>query len=544
MDKLPICFSVIVYLLVHISCQQNSTEEDSFNDKIALLESNPQLYISKLDSIQIADPKNEKEATHFLLASLAKNYTNNYYPPKELLQKSIHIFAKNRQTQKELESLLFLARTYRQEDNLDLEIQTIKEAINIANEIEDKEWQCCLYSYIGDMYIRKHNMLKFIKYKTLANQCIKDIEFQDMDISTQVQVAKSFLYIGNYKKSYELLNLTNNSIGKNNIYYNEINYLQGITLFKAKQWELCVEKLQEAITSNQTDEFLFVCHSILTYCYYSTNDLTNANIHKELAMKYDTDSETNLAEIEFYKLCAEFAKDNNTNNQLDYLYKAIERYETILKSLNGKSLDEAIQAYTHFCERNSYEKEISAYRYGALSILFIISIGLLIYINQKKKKAYQIVVLQQQIQALDGLKDVRNEAKAFILRDFEVAKRIAMLRYTQKEQCSKLLKDLEKFGFIKNNDLLTTQWNNFYKHIDLSFNGFYTLLKKNFPQLNEKELQLCCMMIAEFKTEEIAAIWMQSIYTVHKYKTNIRKKINAPESCNIISFLTSKLSFQ
>lgn len=50
------------------------------------------------------------------------------------------------------------------------------------------------------MYIHKYNMLKFIKYQTLANQCIKDIAFRDMDISTQVQMAKSFLYIGNHKK--------------------------------------------------------------------------------------------------------------------------------------------------------------------------------------------------------------------------------------------------------------------------------------------------------------------------------------------------------
>ena len=384
-------------------------------------------------------------------------------------------------------------------------------------------------------------MLKFIKYQTLANQCIKDIAFRDMDISTQVQTAKSFLYIGNHKKSYELLNLIESSIDKNNIYYNEIKCLQGITLFKTKQWALCIEKLQEAIILSQTDDFLFGCHSILTYCYYSINDLANANKHRKLAIEYDTDSETNFAEIEFYKLCAEFARENNnTDNQIDCLYKAIERYEILLRNLNGSSLDEAIQAYTHFCDKKNYEKKLSTYKYAALSSLFIASIGLLIYINKKRKQAYQIVALQQQIQTLEGLKSIKNEAKAFILRDFEVAKQIAMLRYTQKEQCSKLLKDLEKFSFIKNNDLLTTQWDNFYKHIDLSFDNFYSMIKEKHSSLNEKEIQLCCMMIAGFKTEEIAAIWMQSIFSVHKYKTNIRKKIKAPDGANIIKFILQK----
>lgn len=81
-----------------------------------------------------------------------------------------------------------------------------------------------------------------------------------------------------------------------------------------------------------------------------------------------------------------------------------------------------------------------------------------------------------------------------------------------KEQSAKFIKELNRFNITQNNSLLTTQWNNFYKHIDLSFDNFYTLLKDNFSDLNEKELQLCCMMVAGFKTEEIAAIWMQSIF--------------------------------
>ena len=248
MKKQSIYFLVIIILLVQTSCQQNNEEEDFFNNQITLLENNPRLYLSKIDSTQVTNLNNSKEATHFLLVSLANHYINNYYPHKGLLQKSIHIFTKKKLIQQQLESLLFLAKTYKKEKNLKMEVQAIEKAIDIASQIEDKEWLCCLYGYLGDMYIHKYNMLKFIKYQTLANQCIKDIAFRDMDISTQVQMAKSFLYIGNHKKAYELLNLIEISIDKNNIYYNEIKCLQGIALYKTKQWTLCIDKLQEAIT--------------------------------------------------------------------------------------------------------------------------------------------------------------------------------------------------------------------------------------------------------------------------------------------------------
>lgn len=195
MKKQSIYFLVIIILLVQTSCQQNNEEEDFFNNQITLLENNPRLYLSKIDSTQVTNLNNSKEATHFLLVSLANYYVNNYYPPKEVLQKSIHIFTKKKLIQQQLESLLFLAKTYKKEKNLKMEVQAIEKAIDIASQIEDKEWLCCLYGYLGDMYIRKYNMLKFIKYQTLANQCIEDIAFRDMDISTQVQTAKSFLYI-------------------------------------------------------------------------------------------------------------------------------------------------------------------------------------------------------------------------------------------------------------------------------------------------------------------------------------------------------------
>ena len=46
------------------------------------------------------------------------------------------------------------------------------------------------------------------------------------------------------------------------------------------------------------------------------------------------------------------------------------------------------------------------------------------------------------------------------------------------------------------------------------------------------------MMIAGFKTEEIAVFGCKAYF--HRYKTNIRKKIKAPDGANIITFLSQK----
>lgn len=166
------------------------------------------------------------------------------------------------------------------------------------------------------------------------------------------------------------------------------------------------------------------------------------------------------------------------------------------------------------------------------------------YIRIRKKQVYKILALQRQIDSLENLRNIKDEVKGFIMRDFEIAKKIAILRNTQKVQSAKFLKDLEKHHIIEGNDLLTMNWEQFYKDIDLSFDGFYSKLTKEYPTLNEKELQLCCMLMSGFKTNEIAAIWMNSVFSVHKYKTNIRKKISAPEGAEITTFLSEKISLQ
>ena len=92
-------------------------------------------------------------------------------------------------------------------------------------------------------------------------------------------------------------------------------------------------------------------------------------------------------------------------------------------------------------------------------------------------------------------------------------------------------------------------WSSIYQTIDLVYDGFYTRLVQKYGDkgqsdqvpstkegralLNEKEIQLCCLLKADFSTKEINMLTRQSLQTIYQRKTQVRQKLSLAEAEDI-----------
>ena len=121
------------------------------------------------------------------------------------------------------------------------------------------------------------------------------------------------------------------------------------------------------------------------------------------------------------------------------------------------------------------------------------------------------------------------DVRKLMLQQLGVIKTIAG---TPTEANQQLLARLMALNETTANALI--DWPSIYQTIDLVYDGFYTRLVQKYGNvLNEKELQLCCLLKADFSTKEINMLTRQSLQTIYQRKTQVRQKLSLAEAEDI-----------
>ena len=184
-----------------------------------------------------------------------------------------------------------------------------------------------------------------------------------------------------------------------------------------------------------------------------------------------------------------------------------------------------------------------------LVITFILTLtiaSLLLWLRNRKNKFLE---REEEIDALRKLLSESSESgdsnkndrffKKILLQQLGVIK-IATSNPTSANL--ELLKKMKKIASKEVDVDTLLNWNDLFQIIDYIYDGFYTsLIKKYGAVLNEKEIQLCTLLKANFTTKEIGVVTQQSVRTIYQRKSTIRQILQMPEAEDIATFLSMKL---
>lgn len=259
--------------------------------------------------------------------------------------------------------------------------------------------------------------------------------------------------------------------------------------------------------------------------------------------------------------CFPLVQYNNHWSEADYVrYRVAEAKERSIRDLR---------------ERNLYLTISRQRQMIVIIMLFFVTLGgILLFVYLYRRRQRLLLEKEEEIETLRGIIGKgqsdqipsdhvgRNaDVRKLMLQQLGVIKTIAG---TPTEANQQLLARLMALNEETANALI--DWPSIYQTIDLVYDGFYTRLVEKYGDkgqsnpyreadrstagrlevpstkegralLNEKEIQLCCLLKADFSTKEINMLTRQSLQTIYQRKTQVRQKLNLAEAEDITKIL-------
>ena len=181
---------------------------------------------------------------------------------------------------------------------------------------------------------------------------------------------------------------------------------------------------------------------------------------------------------------------------------------------------------------------------GVVALCILLLLTVVWYLQRRKhllvEKEEELEALRRLLHETEGDESGNNDkfVKKMLLQQ------LGLIRIVATNPSSDHQELLVQMGRIANKDVAVDDllvWSDLYKTIDMVHDGFYTRISQKYGNiLNEKELQLCCLLKSDFSTKEISVVIQQSIRTVYQRKTVIRQKLDMAEKEDIVEFLSCK----
>ena len=288
-------------------------------------------------------------------------------------------------------------------------------------------------------------------------------------------------------------------------------------------------------------------HASLARYYLLQDKIAEANKHMRLAEKHaDQEFRSNWAMtgyMELMKSILNYAQHKRINmmewaNFVNSLQENAFHKQAITdaKEENNRLLNERNLKLTIEQQRTELTM---VYIVGGLAIV-IATLSFIVWRrkHQMEEKEEELEALRQLVNESQQPTEQKDDRffKRILLQQLGVIRMAASNPTTANQELIRRMSEIVD-GQVPADSLLN--WEDLYQTIDYIYEGFYTRIKEKYGELlNEKELQLCCLLKANFSTKEISIVSSQGVRTVYQRKTVIRQKLGMEEKGDIVEWLS------
>lgn len=504
--------------------------------------------IPKINTVHDYADNNDYKSKALLLNTIAKDVDSGKSLKKDStdLLNAVVYFNAIGDKEKEQESLIYLGLVYEQYSDYSSSLICFREALELATKINDTRNMSYLHSKIGVLYSQDYDIAESADHLKVASELLKHQMIDETNTNYLLQAGLTYLYLSEAEHSLSLFEPLYTSMLRADNRYPVLLRNMSVAYIYEEKWEEALRCLT-AIPSCTEPEKAAVDKLIAIYIYMHTGQkekldstrialeellprISNLNIHQSF---YQIDSDYHMQEGDLKKALMQLKRS--------LVYK-----DRIQEHLSKGTPDELYAIYQIDKLQIKYGKLEHTVTLIAGLVFVTILFLILFYLWYRRKKRLHIFDLEAKLETLECIveknKNSSSQIAGMIIRDLEITKRIALLRSQQINTNQTFLEKLNKVLTIDDKNPFMIEWAQFYDDVDKLYKGFYKYLCTSYPDLNEKELQLCCLMRVGFKTDEIAAVWSQSVYSVQKCRSSVRKKMHTGEGADIILFIEEKMN--
>jgi len=545
---------IIFILLAVISFSCNDNETSYIWQSNEILYSNPDSVLYLLSLIDNPSKlKDENKAEYWRIRSLAHNLKHTAMVNDSPVLFSLNYYKSKDDTAKIKETYLLAADCYKWIEKRDSTISLLTEAWKYAESVKDTAFLITSLRKIGFFYLENKEKEKAVNtYKKIIAQvpdpfsyyilALQDdnkdsvLYYRDKSIESALY-RKDTLATCHYLRNYASILYINKEYHKAEESIRQIKKLSpkcantDLIYLLLSQINIAsgnIEAAQEYL--NKASEISKSNAKNLNDSNDLLNSIATTNINSILQAVIDT-KEGKVIDVS--SICA----------FNDSIISSIERKNEILNVQQADQLN---------LETRNMRLTISKYRIQTAFVISIFSAVVLIlffylYLLKRKRRFEEVQERTETLQTLyrQALNVKDEKEKNSLLFKNTLLQQLGIMRLIAGSTVPRSQELLRQIINISNETVSTESlliWKDLYSIIDSIYNNFYTSLSEKYGYLlSGKEIQLCCLLCANFSTIEISAIMQLSIQTIYQRKSSIRKKLNMDEKEDIILFLKEDL---